>query len=305
MRRGSMRSRMRRSEVTAKRLPNFDQKLWRKASRSASRMKFAVPSAVFSATLPVKPSVTITSTVPLAMSSPSTKPWKRPGSSSARSSSRASHSASWPLRSSAPTLSSPQLGSSVPSTVREKTLPMTAKSTRLCASHCTLAPRSSITVSPRRVGKNEAMAGRSMPGKVFSTILAMAMRAPVLPAETTPSARPSSTASMARRILELRPLRSATDGRSPSLTTSSQWTTVATGLSRFMRSSSGRISPSRPNSRKSTCGKRLRARLAPRSTMRGAWSPPMVSRAIVNRALTDPLRVPALGSPGLPPTARP
>src|SRR3546814_3731906 len=51
-------------------------------------------------------------------------------------------------------------GSLRPSTERAKALPITAKSMRFSASQFTLAPRSSITDSPRSVGKNDAMAGR-------------------------------------------------------------------------------------------------------------------------------------------------
>ena len=46
----------------------------------------------------------------------------------------------------------------------------------------------------------------------------IAMRAPVLPAETTPWARPSDTALIASRIDDWRPERSATDGRSSART---------------------------------------------------------------------------------------
>ena len=61
-----------------------------------------------------------------------------------------------------------------------------------------------MTLSPRRVGNSVAIAGRSMPGRVFSTNLAIAISAPVLPADTTPSARPSATASIASRMLDRR-----------------------------------------------------------------------------------------------------
>ena len=60
-----------------------------------------------------------------------------------------------------------------------------------------------------------------MPGIVFSTNFAIAISAPVLPAETTPSARPSATASIASRILDRRAARNATDGFASSATTSS------------------------------------------------------------------------------------
>ena len=67
------------------------------------------------------------------------------------------------------------------------------------------------------------MAGRSMPGRVRSTNLAIAISAPVLPAETTPAASPVCTASMARRMLEPRPARSAVEGLSSAAITRSVW----------------------------------------------------------------------------------
>ena len=63
------------------------------------------------------------------------------------------------------------------------------------------------------------MAGRSIPGTVFSTTFAIAMSAPVLPAETTPAASPLRTASIALRMLEFRPLRSAVEAFSSAETT--------------------------------------------------------------------------------------
>ena len=104
--------------------------------------------------------------------------------------------------------------------MRAKALPITANCTRFSVSHSTLAPRSSITLSPRRVGNSAAIAGRSIPGSVFSTIFAIAISAPVLPAETTQSALPSATASIASRMLDRRPERNATDGLASASTTS-------------------------------------------------------------------------------------
>ena len=56
------------------------------------------------------------------------------------------------------------------------------------------------------------MAGRWIPGKVFSATLAIAISAPVFPAETMQSASPDATASIASRMLDWRPARSAADG---------------------------------------------------------------------------------------------
>ena len=63
------------------------------------------------------------------------------------------------------------------------------------------------------------MAGRLTPGMVFSTNFAIAMSAPVLPADTTADAAPSWSALMARRMLEPRPERNAWDGFSSDRTT--------------------------------------------------------------------------------------
>ena len=54
-----------------------------------------------------------------------------------------------------------------------------------------------------------AMAGRSIPGSVFRTILAKVSNAPVFPAETTPEASPAATASMAMRIEDCRARKAA------------------------------------------------------------------------------------------------
>ena len=78
-----------------------------------------------------------------------------------------------------------------------------------------------MTLSDRMVGKKEAIAGRSMPGMVLRTNFAIAMRAPVLPAETMAPASPLWTASMARRIELWRPPRSAWLGLSSMETTES------------------------------------------------------------------------------------
>src|SRR3546814_20304213 len=60
----------------------------------------------------------------------------------------------------------------------------------------------------------EIIAGRSMPLSIFSTNLAVAINAPVLPAETTAWARPSRTRLIATRIDEDFLVRKAFDGDS-------------------------------------------------------------------------------------------
>ena len=74
------------------------------------------------------------------------------------------------------------------------------------------------------VGHTAAIAGRSMPGSVRRQKRAIAISAPVLPAEIATSASPFFTASMASHIEEvLRPRRSAWLGLSSMLTATSVW----------------------------------------------------------------------------------
>src|SRR5690625_3652449 len=91
---------------------------------------------------------------------------------------------------------------------------------------------------------------------------------------------------MARRIEELRPRRRATEGLSSLPTTSSVWIICDTPRSLRIRSIIGRNWGSRPKKRNSAWGYRRSARLAPRTTAGGAWSPPIASRARMSRALT-------------------
>ena len=82
--------------------------------------------------------------------------------------------------------------------------PMMARSTRCCASAPIEAPTSSTMESPRSVGHWQASAGRSMPAIMRRQNFAMAMSAPVLPAETVASASPVFTASSAIHMDETR-----------------------------------------------------------------------------------------------------
>ena len=73
-----------------------------------------------------------------------------------------------------------------------------------------VAPTSSTMLSPRSVGQIAAIAGRSMPGIGFRQNFAIAISAPVLPAETAAPASRFFTASIARHIDDFqRPWRSA------------------------------------------------------------------------------------------------
>ncbi len=74
------------------------------------------------------------------------------------------------------------MGRSMSSTAATSAVPMTANWTSCSGEQLTLAPRSStVTTPPRRVGSCPAIAGRSMPGSVFSTKREIAISAPVLP----------------------------------------------------------------------------------------------------------------------------
>ena len=105
-----------------------------------------------------------------------------------------------------------------------------------------VAPRSSTTESPRAVGHIAAIAGRSMPGSMRRQNRAIAISAPVLPAETATSASPFLTASIASHIDEvLRPRRSAWLGLSCMLTATSVWMTRDAAFSAGCLSSSASI----------------------------------------------------------------
>ena len=103
--------------------------------------------------------------------------------------------------------------------------------------------------APLSVGHSPAIAGRSMPGSIFRLNLAIAISAPVLPAETATSASPFLTASMASHIDDFqRPLRSAWLGLSSIRTATSVWTmrqaSPQPGMGREQRLDPGR-SPTR------------------------------------------------------------
>ena len=85
-----------------------------------------------------------------------------------------------------------------------------------------VAPTSSTIDSPRSVGHIAAIAGRSIGAIVCRQNLAIAIKAPVLPAETAQSAAPDFTASIVCHIDETRrPVRRAWLGLSLILTATS------------------------------------------------------------------------------------
>ena len=102
--------------------------------------------------------------------------------------------------------------------------PIIEKSINCCASAPIVAPTSSTMLSPRKVGQIAAIAGRSILAIVRRQNLAMAISAPVFPAETATSASRVFTASIARHMEDLyRPCRSACDGLSSMRIEISQW----------------------------------------------------------------------------------
>src|SRR5271154_5332152 len=84
------------------------------------------------------------------------------GRLASRSTRAAALTSSTPLISSVPTLRRPTVGLSMPNTMRAIAAPITARSTRCCASPPMVAPTSSTIDSPRKVGHIAAIAGRSI-----------------------------------------------------------------------------------------------------------------------------------------------
>ena len=160
---------------------------------------------------------------------------------------------------------------------------MMANSTSCSASLATLALTSSTAVTPRRVGQLATMAGRSRPTAMRRISLEMAIRAPVLPAETTAWASPSRTASMAFQRLEPLPRRSAVAGFSSLAMTSSVWRTSQAARAAGRRASSASRRARSPCSRKRTSwpASRSSAIATPSTTTGGPWSPPMASIEMV------------------------
>ncbi len=168
------------------------------------------------------------------------------------------------------------------STALTSTEPMTANWNSCSGVESTFAPRSSTCVWPVTDGSAAMIAGRSMPGRVFSTKRAVAMSAPVLPALTQACASPRLTRSMATRMDESFLLRSAWEGSSSMRTC---WEACTTEI----RLEGGRawraISRSRmllsPTRIRVSSGCSSRTRNAAGTTTEGPWSPPIASSATV------------------------
>jgi hypothetical protein len=102
----------------------------------------------------------------------------------------------------------------MPSTAVASALPMTANCTSCAGVQLTLAPRSSAVGDALARGQLRRDGGTVDAGSVFSTKRAMAMSAPVLPADTHACASPSLTRFTAMRIDESFFLRKASAGGS-------------------------------------------------------------------------------------------
>ena len=119
-------------------------------------------------------------------------------------------------------LSRPTVGRARSNSTRAIALPITARSTRWSASAPIVAPTSRTIESPFSVGQIAAIAGRSIPAIMRRLNRAIAISAPVLPAETATSASPFFTASSASHIEDFqRPWRSAWLGLASIFTTTS------------------------------------------------------------------------------------
>src|SRR5579885_1415904 len=150
---------------------------------------------------------------------------------------------------------------------------MTANCASIRGEQSTLAPTSMTTTGwPASVGKTPARAGRSTPCTTPCTILAVAMTAPVLPAETRPWAAPSRTSREPTRSELSRLLRTARAALSSMVTCSL--------ACRISRASSRRTTSSLPT-RMTLTPRVLAARTAPSTSDVGALSPPMASTAMV------------------------
>ena len=134
---------------------------------------------------------------------------------------------------------------------------------------------------PLSVGQSAAIAGRSMPGSILRLNFAIAISAPVLPADTATSASPFLTASMASHIDDFqRPLRSAWLGLSSIRTATSVCTSRQARLEPRMGGEQ-RVDPGLVAEQDELAVGMLRQRqAAPGTTTEGPWSPPMASSAM-------------------------
>src|SRR5712692_2205545 len=164
--------------------------------------------------------------------------------------------------------------------------PMSANCCKYSGLQSVLAPISITRQTPSFVGKMPPSAGRSTPTMRLSVKSEAAIIAPLLPADTAPSAAPSRTCCSAIIIEALFLRRTAVAGCSSISMTSSVW---MMGRSRPWVSclaSSARIASSRPTRYTPSPYSRA-ACTAPSTTSPGALSPPIASRA--TRTFADSL----------------
>src|SRR2546425_597149 len=181
---------------------------------------------------------------------------------------------------------------------------MTANCTRCSGRQSMLAPTSSQTEGPFRLGTTAHKAGRSTPSRTPQVILTVAITAPVFPALTTPEARPSRTRVAATLMEESFLRRNAVTGDS-SIPTASLACTISIGNpSARCLASSVSMSLRRPT--RIRCAPYSRAaRTDPATGWAGAKSPPIASMAIListqvpSRARTGPAGRARKGPPGM------
>ena len=131
------------------------------------------------------------------------------------------------------------------------------------------------------LGSTVAMAGRSMPGSVFSTNREIAISAPVLPALTQAWAAPDFTRLTATRMDESFLKRKACAGGSSMPTTSVAGRICRRGPVLAPAARRAPSSASRGPTRIMTVSGRLRWNASAAGTVtRGPWSPPMQSTAM-------------------------
>ena len=171
---------------------------------------------------------------------------------------------------------------------------MTANSTRRSASHTTLAPTSRTEVTPRKVGQLATRAGRSMSPAIRSNRRDIAIRAPVLPAETAAVDSPERTLSTAFHMEVSLPRRMACAGLASLLITPVAGRTSLTLATSGKRASTGFNIAGSPCNRNWTAppGMAFKARATPGTTTVGPWSPPMASIEITKRSGTAALSAP-------------
>ena len=154
----------------------------------------------------------------------------------------------------------------------------------MCGEQSTLAPTSStITgwVGPLEVGKRPASAGRFTPGTTPCMIFAVAITAPVLPADTNPAARPSRTSRDATFTELSRLVRTALVGSSMVTFSLACTTSIGRSSQSSYVENSCRTRSSWPTRMTFTPNCRA-ARTAPSTSAFGAWSPPIASNATVS-----------------------